>query len=75
MMKEILNEYQRKKVKSTPPNITSQGMMEECDNMIQRDINVDETEINQDDLDGLIEEFPDITSPAMIDICENGDYF
>ena len=48
-------------------------MMEECNNMIRRDINVDETEINQDDLDGFIEEFPDITSPAMMEISGNED--
>ena len=34
--------------------------------MIHRDINENETETNWDTLDKIIEEFPDITSKAMM---------
>ena len=45
--------------------------MEEFKNIIQRDININGKESNWDTLDKLIEELPDITSPAMMEICVN----
>ena len=55
-----------KKGKVIPPNITSPDMMEECENMIHRNINVNETETNKYNLDELIEKSPDDISPAMM---------
>ena len=45
--------------------------MAKCKNMIHMDINVNETETNRNTLDELIEKFPDITSPDMMEICWN----
>ena len=39
--------------------------------MIHLDIHENETETDQDTLDNLIEEFPDITSPDMMEDCLN----
>ena len=48
-------------------------MMEECGNIIQEGIDLNETEINWDTLDKIIEERPYITSPAIMDIFGNED--
>ena len=68
IMKEIFNENQRKKGKSTLSNIALPDMIEECDNMILRYINVNKTESNQDTLDKVIDEYLYDTSPAMMEI-------
>ena len=39
--------------------------------MILRDINENEAETNQDTLDNVIEECPDITSTGMMEDCGN----
>ena len=68
MMEEILNvEHADKCDKSTttilvctkqgnlsPPNRTSADMMEKCEDMLHRDININETEKNMDILDKVI---------------------
>ena len=48
-------------------------MKEECGNIIQEGIDLNETEINWDTLDKIIEERPYITSPAIMDIFGNKD--
>ena len=73
MTKENLNEDQRKKGRETPPKITPPEITEECENMIRRDIDVNDTESNWDNSDKVIEELPDITSPAITEICGNED--
>ena len=58
--------YHTKKGRVTPPNIISPDMMEKYEDMIHRDINENETETNRGTLDKIIEEFPYITSTAMM---------
>ena len=48
-------------------------MKEECGNIIQEGIDLNETEINWDTLDKIIEERPYITSSAIMDIFGNED--
>ena len=47
--------------------------MEECENMIHGYINKNETYTNRDNSDEVIEELPDITSPAMVENCLNAE--
>ena len=49
-------------------------MMGECADMIHSNSNKNETENSLDTLDKIIEKFPDITSPAMIEYCENNEH-
>ena len=63
--------YHTKKGQVTPQNITLPAIMDHCEDIINRDINENETENNRDTLDKVIEEFPCIASPAILDDCED----